>query len=133
MGSEMCIRDRGSSVHVYRLGRMGIGLCYLSRVQGGGGGGVHHWSLDSLLEVEREGEESCEHTSGSASFPAGPASLAVAAAWRRFGLACSGDSAMLGEKGDSLAWLLTKLGVEGDPQLSTMAVEVEPCLPAGSM
>ena len=90
-------------------------------------------SLVSLMEVERKGEEGSEHTSGSAGFPTGPASIAAAAGWRRFGLAWNGDSAMLGEKGDSLAWLLTKLGVEGDPQLSTMAVDVEPCLSTGSM
>ena len=40
---------------------------------------------------------------------------------------------MLREEGDGLAWLLTKLGVEGDPQLSTMAVDIEPCPPAGTM
>ena len=76
-------------------------------------------------------QESCEHTSG---FPAGQASLAAATAecwW--LGLACSVDSAMLGEKGDSQAWLLTQLSGEGDPQLSTMAAEVEPCIPAGSV
>ena len=40
---------------------------------------------------------------------------------------------MLREEGNCLAWLLTQLGVKGDPQLSTMAVKVEPCVPAGSV
>ena len=99
-----------------------------------GGGLAHHLSLVSLAQVEGKGEESCEHTSGLTSFPAGPASLAAATAeWCWLGLACSVDSAMLVEKGDSQAWLLTQLSVEGDPQLSTMAAEVEPCILAGSV
>ena len=125
------MEQQGHSIHIHRLGRVGVCLYRLGRVQGGGRGGVNHWSLISHLEVEGKVGKGCEHTSGLPSFPAGPASLAAAAAW--FGLARSGDSAMLGKKGNSLAWLLTKLGVEGDPQLSTMAVNVEPCLLAGSM
>ena len=40
---------------------------------------------------------------------------------------------MLREEWNSLAWLLTKLGMEGYPQLSTMAFKVESCLPADSV
>ena len=40
---------------------------------------------------------------------------------------------MLGEEGNCLAWLLTKLGMKGYPQLSTVAFEVESCLPADSL
>ena len=40
---------------------------------------------------------------------------------------------MLGEEGNCLAWLLTKLGMKGYPQLSTVAFEVESCLPADSV
>ena len=40
---------------------------------------------------------------------------------------------MLREERDSLAWLLTKLGMKGYPQLSTVAFEVESCLPADSV
>ena len=40
---------------------------------------------------------------------------------------------MLREEWNSLAWLLTKLGMKGYPQLSTVAFKVESCLPADSV
>ena len=74
--------------------------------------------LVSLGAVEGEGEEGCEHSAGSASFSARPASLAAAAAaWWRFGLAWGADGSRLrvGVEVDALAELLTQMDVEGYP------------------
>ena len=105
----------GRSVHIHQFGSIGDGLYRLGRMQSGGV--VHHWSLVSLAEVEGNGEEGREHTSGSMSFPAGPATLAVAAAWRQLGLARGADNSRswVGEEVDALAGLLTQMDVEGYP------------------
>ena len=78
---------------------------------------VHDWSLVSLSAVEGKIEESCEHSTSSASFPAWLPAFAAAAAWWRLGLAWGADSSRfwVGKEVDALARLLTQQDVEGDP------------------